>query len=192
MSNPKSTPALSARRNTKNLKPVEPRKKRLELSIMDKEITTPKPKPNLRLVTIASNDNPMLLVSSATYPPAAGSQVTFDQARTDTNIQPYSWWVLHPVTKDRQVFQILFHSADGNLCLTASAATANASLTLSLIDPSNPLQLWHLISNHGQTNMQIGFLNDIPLKNMALQLIPQPDTHETGDAFIISDVMLDL
>lgn len=156
--------------------------------------------PMMRLVTIASGDNPQLLLSALTYPQTSGGQVSFDKVRTETKLQPFSWWVLHPVTADRTVFQILFHPSDGQLCLAASAATANSNLQLSKIDPTNQLQLWildetksggQLITCHGATDKQFGFPHDIPLKEMALQLTQAPDSHETGDKFQIKDVVIE-
>ena len=159
-----------------------------------------KPKlPMMRLVTIASGDNPDLVVSALTYPQASGGAITFDKVRADTDLQPFSWWVLHPVTADRTVFQILFHPSDTQLCLTASAGTEGSKLQLSQIDPTNQMQLWELdetkkggqlISCRGAPGMQFGFSHDIPLKDMPLQLAAAPDSHETGDKFQITDVVI--
>ena len=95
-----------------------------------------------RLITIASGDNPNLLLSAMTYPQSAGGAITFDQVRPYTDLQPFSWWVLNPVTSDRTVFQILFFPHDGNLCLAASSSSANAPLQLATVEPSQQTQLW--------------------------------------------------
>ncbi|MEP3050108.1 MAG: hypothetical protein ABJP48_02535 [Erythrobacter sp.] len=158
-----------------------------------------KPLSDMRLIQIASADNPKLLMAALTYPQAASGLISFDQTRPHTTLQPFTWWTLVPVNADRTIFQIFFFPSDGNLCLAASANTSGASLELSAVDPSNLLQLWQLnetkpgaqlITCHGQTTMQMGFPHDIPLKTMKLQLSPVPDTHETGDKFIIKDVTL--
>ncbi len=165
----------------------------------DQPDTKSKHAPKLQLVTIASSDNPELLISALTYPQAASGPITFDTVRPDTRLQPFSWWVLKPVTADRTVFQILFHPSDRNLCLAASAASANSALVLSKVDPKNQLQLWQLketqkggqlIACRGAPGMQFGFSNDIPLQDMAIQIVAAPDTHETGDKFEIAEVAL--
>lgn len=155
-----------------------------------------KPKSDARLIRIASAKNPKLLMSALTYPQAASGPVTFDQLRTYTPLQPFSWWVLVPVDGERSVFQIQFMPSDGHLCLAASAETAGAPLQLNAIDPSNQLQLWQLdedktgaqlIINHGKPSVQMGYPHDIPLQNMTLQSSMVTDTYG-GDKFIIQDV----
>lgn len=158
--------------------------------------TPPPAKPDLRLVVIASFANPKLLVSAVTYPQAANGPITFDLERPDTKIQPFSWWVLHPVTPDRKVFQILFHPSDGNLCLTAGTGAAPAPATLAAVDPTNQLQLWELdesasgpqlISSYSNSKQSLGYANDIPLKGLPLLGVISPDKHERGDVLLKSD-----
>lgn len=146
-----------------------------------------------RLVTIASADNPNLLMSATTYPQTNGTPVVFDLL-TEGTLQPFSWWVLNPVSVKRDVFQILFHPHKDNLCLTA-ATTPNAPLTLATRAPANMLQLWtisknvqgsFIISSYHSKN-DIGF-PDIPLKGTGLQLMSDPAFHDTADPFQIRDV----
>lgn len=150
-----------------------------------------------RLVTIASGDNPNLLLSATTYPQASGGVISFDLIRPNGMLQPFSWWLLNPVTADRTVFQILFYPSDGHLCLTASSTSASSALQLGTVQPALQTQLWmldetkkapQLISCRGAPGTDMGFPHDIPLKDMALQLMASPDTHETGDKFIVQDV----
>lgn len=148
-----------------------------------------------RLVTIASADNPNLLMSATTYPQTSGTPVVFDLL-TEGTAQPFSWWVLNPVSVKRDVFQILFHAHNGNLCLTAST-TPNTPLTLATLAPANMLQLWTISKNatgsfyissyHSKSD--IGF-PDIPLKGTTLQLMSDPAFHDSSDPFLIVNVKI--
>lgn len=148
-----------------------------------------------RLVTIASGDNPNLLISATTYPQTAGSPITLDLKRTDGAHQPFSWWILNPVSVKRDVYQILFHAHDGHLCLTASAAAANSPLNLASVSAANMLQLW-LVSPHASGGFYISSYHyktdigfpDIPLKGTALQLMGDPAFHDSSDPFLINNV----
>lgn len=166
----------------------------------DKPTKLPPPDPLApRLVTIASSVTPSLRLSASTYPQATGGPVTFSKASADGFWQPFSWWVLNPVTSDRSVFQILFFPSGGHLCLDVGGTTAGSKLQLKTVTPSSQSQLWLLddsktsaqhILNRGISGTEFGFPHDIPLEEMDLELLDSPETNASGDAFVISSVSL--
>ena len=152
------------------------------------------PRPKTGLVELASFANPDLLISAVTFPLASGEAVTLDLKRPAPGLQPFSWWLLNPVTPDNKIFQILFFPSDGNLCLTAGASGAAATLTT--VDPANQAQLWQLditasgaqlIKCYTNDKQSLGYVNDIPLKGLPLITVTSPDKHERGDTLLKSD-----
>ena len=150
------------------------------------------------VVTISSGDNPNLLMSTIAYPQAAGTAVVLDQVRPDGVPQPLAWWVLNPVSVKHNLYQILYYPHDGNLCLTAPSATANAPLTLQPVAAANMLQLWNVdrVKNGNgcyirsyHSKLDIGFV-DIPLKGTPLLLTADPAFHDGADPFVIAPVEL--
>lgn len=162
------------------------------------DLTQPPVNTKPRLVTIASGDNPTLLMSASTYPQVAGGPVTFTEQQSSV-LQPFTWWNLFPVTTKRDIFLVFFLPSDGHLCLSAASTTTGSALQLATYDPGEQTQLWYLdekattpqlINSRGAPGMVFGFSHDIPLKQMPLEILNAPELNEMGDKFLISDVTI--
>ena len=148
-------------------------------------------------VLLRSEDNPNMVFSVVTNPPAAGP-VTLEQVSDPEWQDVLSQWVLEPLSDG--VFRIaLFPTigdAAGTLYLTAAGTTTGTALTIAASDASSG-QVWSSesspagdwLTTPGAPGLEVGFAGDIPVPGSALELVAAHDTHNLGDRFSVSSVL---
>ncbi len=140
-------------------------------------------------VFIRSNDDKKIALAAAGYP--ATGPVTLQHApEGDKYTNLSAQWML---VEHGDLYTILLYPSDGNRCLQASGSTVGAAVVVGPVDPSNRLQLWRFSSDGhiacaGAPGTELGFVGDLPIPGLLLQITLEHDSHNTGDLFHVDVV----